>query len=208
LDTKGPEKILKLTTSHSRKLNFEDKFHILASTPITKIDTSKIAILDKDTIQIPFSLALDSIKNKVDFNFEIVDNQKYNVVMLPGAIEDFFGMQNDTLVSNLSTGGYADYGNLTLNLSGEISYPLVVELTDDKGELVRQIYAKQSQAFQFNNLDPKNYGIRIILDENANGKWDTGNYLKKIQPEIIKYYPDLIEIRANWEKNETFVITN
>jgi uncharacterized protein (DUF2141 family) len=199
---------LTLTTSHRGKLNFEDSFHILASTPIQKIDTSKIAILDKDTIQTPFSLQLDTIKNKVDFNFEIVDNQKYNVVLLPGALEDFFGMQNDTLVSNLSTGSYADYGNLSLNISGEVKYPLIVELTDEKGEKIREIAAKQPQTFEFANLDPKNYGIRIILDENANGKWDTGNYLKKIQPEVIKYYPDIIEIRANWEKNETFVITN
>lgn len=205
---KLPLDSLQLTPSHRGKLNFEDKFHILASTPISKIDTSRIAVLDKDTIQTPFSLQLDSIKNKVDFNFEIVDNQKYNVVLLPGAIEDFFGMQNDTLVSNLSTGGYADYGNLTLNLSGEVSYPLIVELIDDKGGLVRKIFAKQPQTFEFNNLDPKNYGIRIILDDNANGKWDTGSYLGKIQPEVIKYYPDIIEIRANWEKNETFVITN
>jgi uncharacterized protein (DUF2141 family) len=199
---------LTLITSHSGKLNFEDSFHILASTPIQKIDSSKIAILDKDTIQTPFSLQLDTIKNKVDFNFEIVDNQKYSVVLLPGAIEDFFGMQNDTLVSNLSTGSYADYGNLSLNISGEVKYPLIVELTDERGEKVREIKADQPQLFEFNNLDPKNYGIRIILDENANGKWDTGNYLKKIQPEVIKYYPDIIEVRANWEKNETFVITN
>ncbi len=199
---------LTLTPSHRGQLNFEDNFHILASTPIHKIDTSKIAILDKDTIQTPFSLELDSIKNKVDFNFEIVDNQKYNVILLPGAIEDFFGMQSDTLVSNLSTGSYADYGNLSLNISGEVKYPLIVELIDDKGEKVREIAAKQPQTFEFTNLDPKNYGIRIILDENGNGKWDTGNYLKKIQPEVIKYYPDIIEIRANWEKNETFVITN
>lgn len=205
---KLPLDSLQLTPSHRGRLNFEDNFHILASTPISKIDTSRIAVLDKDTIQTPFSLQLDSIKNKIDFNFEIVDNQKYNVVLLPGAIEDFFGMQNDTLVSNLSTGGYADYGNLTLNLSGEVSYPLLVELIDDKGELVRKIFAKQPQTFEFNNLDPKNYGIRIILDANANGKWDTGSYLGKIQPEVIKYYPDIIEIRANWEKNETFVITN
>ncbi|WP_350289762.1 Ig-like domain-containing protein [uncultured Croceitalea sp.] len=205
---KLPQDSLQLTPSHRGKLNFEDKFHILASTPISKIDTSRIAVLDKDTVQTPFLLQLDSIKNKVDFNFEIVDNQKYNVVLLPGAIEDFFGMQNDTLVANLSTGGYADYGNLTLNLSGEVSYPLLVELIDDKGDLVRKIFAKQPQTFEFNNLDPKNYGIRIILDANANGKWDTGSYLGKIQPEVIKYYPDIIEIRANWEKNETFVITN
>ncbi len=199
---------LKITPSQSGKLNFYDKFHVLANTPIVKIDTSKIGILDKDTIQTPFTLKLDTIKNKLDFNFEIVDNQKYSVVLLPGAIEDFFGMQNDTLVTNLSTGGYADYGNLTLNLSGEATYPLIVELTDEKGGLERSIFAEQPQIFEFNNLEPKNYRIRIILDNNGNGKWDTGSYLQKLQPEVVKYYPDLIEIRANWEKNETFVITN
>lgn len=199
---------LKVTTSHSGKLNFEDNFHLLANTPIQKIDTSKIAILDKDTLQTPFTLKLDSIKNKLDVNFEIVDNQKYNVILLPGAIEDFFGMQNDTIISRLSTTSYADYGNLTLNLSGAVEYPILVELTDAEGEKIREVYATKPQSFEFLNLDPNNYGVRIIFDENENGKWDTGNYLKKLQPEPITYYPDLIEIRANWEKNETFFITN
>lgn len=205
---KLPLDSLKLTPKPSSRLNFEDTFGILANTPIQKIDTSKIAILDQDTIQTPFSVQLDSIKNKLDFNFEIAPNQKYNVIILPGAIEDFFGMQNDTIVTRLSTGGFADYGNLTLNLSGVVKYPIIVELIDDRGNLIRQINAKQPQAFEFRNLDPKNYGVRIIFDENDNGKWDTGNYLNKIQPEPIKYFPDPIEIRANWEKNETFIITN
>ena len=45
---------------------------------------------------------------------------------------------------------------------------------------------------------------RIIFDSNGNQKWDTGNYLKKIKPEKVSYYPTLIEMRANWEGNETF----
>jgi len=49
---------------------------------------------------------------------------------------------------------------------------------------------------------------RVIFDENGNGKWDTGNYLQKIQPERISYYPGLIEIRANWEKEENFILSN
>ena len=127
---------------------------------------------------------------------------------MPGAIEDFFGMQNDTIITRLSTKGFADYGNLTVNLSGEVIYPIIVELTDDKGKLIRNISAQEPKAFVFNNLEPKNYGVRVIFDTNNNGKWDTGSYLKNLQPELIKYYPDFIEIRANWEKNETFIITN
>jgi len=188
---KLPSDSLILTPKPSGKLNFEERFSMLANTPIQKIDTTKIAILDQDTIQIPFSVKIDTIKNKLDFDFEINANQKYSVVTLPGAIEDFFGVQNDTIVT-----------------SGEIAYPIIVELTDENGTLLRNITAKEPQPYIFNNLDPKNYGIRVIFDTNENGQWDTGSYLNKLQPEVIKYYPDLIEIRANWEKNETFIITN
>ena len=166
---KLPLDSLRLTPSPSSRLNFEDPFKILANTPIQKIDTSKIAILDQDTIQKPFSVKIDTLKNNLDFNFEVNPNERYNVVLLPGAIEDFFGMQNDTIITRLSTNGYADYGNLTLNLSGELNYPIIVELTDERDNLIRQLIAKQPQAYEFRNLDPKNYRIRIIFDENDNG---------------------------------------
>ena len=52
-------------------------------------------------------------------------------------------------------------------------------------------------------LLPGEYQIRIIKDANGNGKWDTGNYLKKIQPEEVKYLKESIIVRANWELNET-----
>ena len=55
-------------------------------------------------------------------------------------------------------------------------------------------------------LPPGEYQIRIIKDANGNGKWDTGNYLKKIQPEEVKYLKESINVRANWEFNETIEI--
>ena len=47
---------------------------------------------------------------------------------------------------------------------------------------------------------------RLIKDKNGNKKWDTGNYLKKIQPEMVYYSPDTIELRANWEINQRLKI--
>ena len=96
----------------------------------------------------------------------------------------------------------ADYGNLRMVLGGDVTYPVIVQLTNEKGEVQREIIASESQIFEFNNLDPGNYVARVILDKNGNGKLDTGNYLKKIQPEKVSYYPGVIEIRANWEKEE------
>jgi len=203
-----PMDSLKLSTSVSGKINFEDTFCILANTPVTKLDTSNISLNVSDSIPVRYTYALDTLKNKIDFDFEKEPNQKYSFSLLPGAITDFFGVQNDTLAYNLSTGSLADYGTLRMVLGGDITFPVIVQLTNEKGEVQREIIASESKIFEFNNLDPGNYIARVILDENGNGKLDTGNYLEKIQPERVSYYPGVIEIRANWEKEETFILSN
>ena len=175
-------------------------FSILANTPIVALDTSQVSLNVSDSIPMSYTFVLDTLKNKVDFDFEVEPNQKYSFSLMPGAITDFFGMQNDTLDYNLSTGSFADYGNLRMILGGDVTYPIVVQLTNEKGVVQREIVASEAQTFEFNHLNPGNYIARVIFDSNGNGKWDTGNYLKKQQPEKISYYPGTIEIRANWEK--------
>ncbi|RIV70775.1 Ig-like domain-containing protein [Flagellimonas aequoris] len=199
---------LKVSSSTRGKFNPEDTFSILASTPIQQLDTSKISFKVSDSIPADYSFSLDSLENKIDFDFETEPNQKYSFSLLPGAITDFFGIANDTLDYNLSTGSLADYGVLRIRLGGEVTYPVIVQLTNEKGEMQREIMATESQVFEFNNLEPGNYVARVIFDENGNGIWDTGSYLQKSQPERISYYPGLIEIRANWEKEENFILSN
>ena len=203
-----PMDSLKLTTSVSGKLNFEDTFSVLSNTPIVAVDTNNISLNISDSIPATYTYKLDTLKNKIDFDFELEPNQEYSFSFLPGAITDFFGIQNDTLDYNLSTGSLADYGNLSMVLSGAVTFPVIVQLTNEKGEVQREIIASESQIFEFNNLNPGNYIARVIFDENGNGKMDTGNYLEKRQPERVSYYPGVIEIRANWEKEETFILSN
>nr|WP_299386869.1 Ig-like domain-containing protein [Allomuricauda sp.] len=205
---KLPLDSLKLSSSVGGKLNFQDKFSILANTPITALDSNQIALFVSDSISTPFTYSLDTIKNKVDFDFTLEPNQNYSFEIMPGAITDFFGMQNDTLNYRFSTGSYADYGNLRLNIGGAVRYPLVVQLTNDRGETQREINATEPRIFEFSYLEPGQYNIRVIFDGNGNGKWDTGNYLLKLQPERVSYYPDVIDVRANWELEQTFVISN
>jgi len=197
---------LMLAPSHLNTINFEDEFHITSSIPIITIDTTRVAIFNKDTMEVNFKTQLDSAKNQISMEFEKEADETYYLSLLPNFVTDFFGETNDTINYRLSTGGYADFGNLRLNLAGEIAYPIIVQLTDEKGKLYREIYVPEAKALDFNSLEPGNYLIRIIIDNNANGKWDTGNYLKKIQPERVIYYPGTIEMRANWEKIETFTV--
>ncbi|MFC4220871.1 Ig-like domain-containing protein [Flagellimonas marina] len=203
---KLPLDSLTLSSGVKGKFNFEDTFSVLANTPIASVDSTKIGLVLNDSLIAPYSYSLDSLGNKIDFDFDIEPNQSYRFAFLPGAVTDFFGIQNDTLDYTISTGSYADYGNLRFNLSGATRYPVIVQLLNEKEEIQREIAATQPQTFEFSNLNPGNYVARVVFDDNANGKWDTGNYLKKIQPEKISYYPDVIEVRANWEKEENFIL--
>ena len=65
---------------------------------------------------------------------------------------------------------------------------------------------KNKSTLNFDLLKPDKYIIRAIVDYNDNKKWDTGNYLKKQQPERVIYHPVIFKVRPNWHFPETFVI--
>lgn len=200
---------LQLSMSQKGTIEFDTPINLFINTPLIRFDSTKIKLRDKDSLLVSHTIELDTIKNQLNFDFDVAPSQNYTLELLPEAITDFFENTNDTTSYNLKTKSIADYGNLTLNLnSTNITYPIIVQLTNDKGEMQREIYASKPQSFEFNNLNPDKYLARVIFDTNGNKKWDTGNFLKKIQPERVSYYPTLIELRANWEKIETFNLIN
>ncbi len=197
---------LVLKGSHRGQINFEDRFHIEVNIPLIDMDTASINLINRDSVAIAFSTELDSVNNKVFIDFEKEPNEAYRLSVYPNFVTDFFKQTNDTVLYRLSTGSYADFGNLRFNLVGDVSYPIILQLTDDKGETQREIIAQEPRPFEFNNLRPGNYLMRLILDQNGNGKWDTGSFLEKLQPEKVLYYPQTIEVRANWELDQTFTV--
>jgi hypothetical protein len=142
----------------------------------------------------------------VDFDFERAPSTSYRIAALPGAIKDFFGAVNDTLQFSVKTPGFAEVGNLVLNLEGSPEFPLLLELTDKEDKPILKRYSTGETRFDFPNMPPGQYGVRIVYDTNGNQEWDPGNFLKGTLPEIVKYYPGYIELRANWEQNETFIL--
>ena len=60
--------------------------------------------------------------------------------------------------------------------------------------------------FEMLNVTPGAYFLRLTIDSNANGKWDTGNYKEHLQPEEVYYYPKRLRLRANWDLDENWNI--
>lgn len=180
-------------------------FKVVSNTPITAIDENTISIQNKDSIPVKFTTKLNEKNNSLDLFFKKKENQRYNIQMLPKAITDFYGEVNDTLKYSLITKENKDYGNIQLTYK-ESEYPVIVQVVNEKLEVIAEEYLTEPKPYcSFPYIDPQFVYFRVIYDTNKNGKWDTGNYLKKIQPEIIKYYPKKVEVRANWDVIEDLI---
>lgn len=183
-------------------------YFLEVNTPLESIDNDQIFITNKDTLSVPFESFIDTLENKMGLRFKVVPEETFRIQMFPGALKDLFNNENDTISYALSTKALEAYGTLKLKLKSTSSSPMIVQLTNEKEEVLRQQIGNANQEFYFEHLNPSSYKIRVIYDLNGNGKWDTGNYLKKQQAEIVSYYPEILDIRANWEFEETFTLPN
>ena len=191
----------------SGTLLLDEPFVISANNPISTIDKERIQIIDKDSVSVDFNTEYDSFHNTMSLLFKKEERQAYTIFFYPESITDFFGSVNDTIQFRTNTRSISDYGFLSLTLENVQAYPLIVQLVTESGEVRKKFYAEDRQTtFNFENILPGMHYVRIIYDTNKNRKWDTGSYQKKLQPEKVIYFPKLLDIRANWTLNETFVL--
>lgn len=183
------------------------EFKILGSAPIKKLDKSLINLF-KDTIQIPFDAEIDSMNQQIvkfKFKKELGDNFEVNVY--PNAFIDHFNQPNDTIVYQIKMGKREDFGNLKVRLQNLPELPVILQLVKNssKYEVIEELKG-YDRLFNLDNLSPGEYFLRLVVDENKNGVWDTGNLLDNKQPEPVYLYPNKITVRAMWDTDETWIL--
>ena len=89
-----------------------------------------------------------------------------------------------------------DFGTVAGTVLGNESH-FILELLDKSGIVLQEI--KNTKQFKFENVPKGDVRIRVLIDKNQNGKWDKGDFRQRISPEKVVYYPEVIEVRANWE---------
>jgi len=203
------ERKLEFKALNDQKLAPNKPFKIQANAPIKSLDLSKIYVF-KDTVSIPFKVSIDTVNaQNLNFAFEKNLDEKFEVNLYPNALTDVLGEKNDTLAYPIKMGTRGDFGHLKLTLQNTPSKPFILQFlkTDKDFTVIEEIYNPANKNyFEFNFIEPGEYLFRLLVDENENGKWDTGDYLSGKQPEPIYLYPEPIKIRAMWDATETWVL--
>ncbi len=191
----------------SGSMGLLDSFKIESNLPLVKINLDLIKIKGLDSLPISFKASLDKNYDRLSLFYDWLPNDDYKIQLLPNALVDFWGNTHDTLRFRSKTKPIADYGSIIVQIIRDDEDPFILELVNLKGEALRRFdEVSEYDAYEFKYLLPGSYLFRYTKDQNGNKKWDTGNYLKKIQPEMVYYSPDTIELRANWDVNQQLKI--
>lgn len=141
----------------------------------------------------------------IDYPFE--EKLPYSIFIRDSVFYGYNGTTNDSINVRFTTKTEKDYGNLQINYSiGDHSCQYLVYLLNNKGGVLQQDIISRERTINYNHLEPGNYKIRVVKDRNNNGRWDTGNYREKIQPEEIFFFDKPINIRGYWDIEEDFVL--
>lgn len=185
-------------------LPLNEKFTLNSSTPLLKFDTSKMQLINKDSITVAFKTEYDEMNQELKFDFQKEPLEKYKLKLFPGALTDYMEQTNDSLIYKFETKNISEYGNLRLKLENVKEFPVIIELTDAKGEILASSYSENNSQIDFNMLKPALFTLRVIYDVNKNKIWDSGSFLDKKQSEEVIYFSKEIDVRANWDVEQVF----
>ena len=120
------------------------------------------------------------------------------------AMTDIYGLQTKPLKVDFNVRKMEEYGNIVFNIPA-VRDSAIVELLDGTDKVVLHTLVKNHRA-ELLNLQPGKYYARLFIDRNGNGKYDTGNYDMHLQPEETVYYPGAINLKKNWDVEQTWDI--
>lgn len=172
--------------------------------PLRSYDSSKIRLFT-DSVFSPvadYKFEKDSSNKKLQLNVIWKENTLYHITLNKDFAEDSTGkklLKTDTL--SFTTKKQADYGSLQLKfLNLDLAKNPVLQFISN--DIIYKSFPLAGSTFSQSIFLPGDYELRILFDENKNGKWDPGEFFgKQKQPEIVKPVERKISVKAAF-KNE------
>ena len=212
LQHKTPDEAPKLKADLARSGIFDvgDSIIVKFDTPVASIDQGGVLLeIKRDTLWIPIE-GVAPLQPINDCNpltywipFTVQPDSTYRLTIDSAAVTSVYGLYNGLLRKELKVKGLEEYANVFFKVN--VHDGAFVELMTSNEKVERRAIV-QNGAFELLNVNPNTYYLRLVIDSNGNGKWDTGNYANHLQPEEVYYYPKKLKLRRNWDLDESWNI--
>ena len=216
-----PKESIRLNVNAPTELDPDKNIPISVDAPLEKVDTSKIHLYTKiDTLWYKAKYSFrplahrdvngklvrsDSLKYGMDYELvgEWRPGQEYSLEMDSTAFVDIYGNVSGKNKHGFKVKSDDEYSTLTISLLGMEGKHCILQLLDKSDNVMKELSAENGQA-EFFYLAAGDYYLRMFVDRNNNGIWDTGDFTTGTQPEEVYYYPSKIECKAKWDVRESW----
>lgn len=196
-----PVKELKMSTTAKSQMDFKKELEISFEEPLASLDKNLVHLmLVKDSVQTPIPFVLKQSKKEIrKYNIfaEWRPGESYLLKVDSAAFKGLYGGVSYEYEQKMRFRTLDEYAVLYLTIPGT-GNDAVVELVDMSDKVVASERTKGSKC-SFFFITPGKYALRLFIDKNNNGRWDTGSYELKQQPEELFYYHGILNLRALFE---------
>lgn len=175
-------------------------------TPVSITGPSPISLL-ADTVTIatlkyPEDLSLDRTATELSFLLPGLENQNknLNLALDSTAIVPIEGDPLQFPVLSLPLAENKGTGTITGNVTSDYTN-FTIQLLNKDFKPVQEIINGKSK-FEFKNVEPETYRIRVLVDENNDDTWYPGDPNLEKEPEKVYMFPETIQVRANWVRED------
>jgi uncharacterized protein (DUF2141 family) len=188
------------TTAQGGLLDLLGSFDLIfRPAPYKSFDSSKVHLTGNSFKPLTgYSFIKDTSNTKITLKYPWAENTPYNLILEKDFATDTAGHQllkADTIA--FRTKKESDYASVRLRLLNlDLSRNPVLEFI--QGEQIKFSQALTTREFNAKLFVPGDYDLRILYDDNKNGKWDPGDFSKHLQPEKVQPIPRKLSVKANW----------
>ena len=202
--------MLTINNRSGMTLDINKPFRLNFSTPVASIDTAAWHLEMKvDTLWEPVRFAIipdstDLLLNRI-VDFEHKPGERYRLTIDSLAAVSVYNTHNKLPTAEIGVRTLEEYSSLILKSPDGDSLRMVVQLLNSSDvPQYTAIKKPDSESVTISYFTPGTYYLRAFIDSNPNGKWDTGNPLDSIQPEEVFYFAKKLNLRKNWDVEQTW----
>lgn len=207
-DSIYPQEPLQVTFNIRQNINPDGAVPMEFKTPLASVDTTKIHLYCKrDTLWYNVDFELEEVNLNPLRNVSLIAewnlNTEYSLELDSATFIDIYGKATKPEKRGFKIKSEDEYATFMVDIPSMTGKNIVVQLLDQSDKSLREVQTNNGKA-EFYYLDTKTYYMRMFVDSNGNGIWDTGCYADTLQAEEVYYYPEEIECRAKWDLTETW----
>jgi len=204
------ERDIKPVLNISNKVDRVRHIRLSSATPLASVDKSKILLYEDSVSRRNFQLQQDSIDRELyHIRYNWRPQRNYELVIQEQAMRGPFDDYNKELKTQFTMDETDNYGNINFTINGlDSARQYIVEMIDEQKEKVfdRRVISANQNVINYKNFPGGKYSLRVIYDDNKNGKWDPADVYARKQAEDIWYLNKTFTIRPNWDQNETITL--